>query len=110
MKVHCEAEVFIRQLDKRGEPMTIRQIVRSGAMDSREASNAAQYASRHGAIKRVVVPETACAERRRYGLTGLTLPLRDENGSMTFEALLAAWNIPCGPPPRGRKSATNSEE
>jgi hypothetical protein len=108
MKIHHHAEILIRRLRKRGEPMTIRQIVRSGAMDSREASNAAQYALRHGAIKRVVVPGAAYAERRRYGLTGLTLPLRDESRGMSFDALLAAWNIPCGPP-RGSNSAPDSE-
>lgn len=95
-KTRRNAERLVSYLEA-NETTTVSAIVRERTMNSREASDALQYAIRHGAITREKHPGAAPDERVTYRLTGQ--PLRaTEAPSFSFDALLSAWGLCRNPP------------
>lgn len=75
---------------------TVSAIVHDRLMNSREASEALQYAIRHGVIARDKHPGAAPDARVTYRLTGQPLAAT-KDPSFSFDALLTAWGIACRP-------------
>ena len=98
MKVHHNAEKLCAWIRQHGAA-TVRQIAASGTLNSRAASDAVQYAVRHGVLERVRRSEATPSERVQYRLTGRELPvLKSGPPAPSFDALLCAWGIPQKPP------------
>jgi hypothetical protein len=74
------------------ESVTVSAIVRERLMNSRESSEALQYAIRHGVVAREKHPGAAPDERVTYRLTGQPLTAI-KKPSFSFDALLSAWGL-----------------
>lgn len=98
MKVHQNAEKLCAWIRQHGAA-TVRQIAASGTLNSRAASDAVQYAVRHGVVERVKPSGATPSEGVQYTLTGRELPvLKSGPPAPSFDALLCAWGIPQNPP------------
>ncbi|MFX1767717.1 MULTISPECIES: hypothetical protein [Paraburkholderia] len=98
MKVHHNAEKLCAWMRQYGAA-TVKQIAASGTLNSRAASDAVQYAVRHGVLERVKQSGATPSERVQYQLTGRELPvLKSGPTAPSFDALLCAWGIPQKPP------------
>lgn len=95
MKVHASALTLLGWLAQR-ESASVSEIVATGLMNSREASDVIRYAIRHGAAVRVTAGARGLA---RYRSTGAALPEpRAGIAAPCFEGLLSAWGIAQEPP------------
>ncbi|WP_321820853.1 MULTISPECIES: hypothetical protein [unclassified Burkholderia] len=93
MSTRANAEALLAWLRDR-ESATAGEIVESGLMKSRTASDAIQYAVRSGALERVVRAGAIAKEQMRYRATGVALPVpRTHVVLPSFDGLLEAWGI-----------------
>lgn len=93
MSTHANAEALLSWLRERPDA-TVSDIVASGMMNSRTASDAVQYAVRNGALERIVRSGASARERVRYRATGIALPApRTGAASPSFDNLLEAWGM-----------------
>ena len=98
MSTHENAEILLAWFRERASA-TVSEIVASGLMKSRTASDAVQYALRNGALERIVRSGASAKERVHYRATGISLPaLRTQTGQLSFDSLLTAWGIVLVPP------------
>ncbi|WP_321949339.1 hypothetical protein [Paraburkholderia sp. J10-1] len=98
MSTHENAEVLLAWFRERASA-TVSEIVASGLMKSRTASDAVQYALRNGALERIVRSGASAKERVHYRTTGIALPApRTQAGKPSFDGLLTAWGIVLEPP------------
>jgi len=98
MSTHGNAEMLLAWFRERSSA-TVSEIVASGLMKSRTASDAVQYALRNGALERIVRSGASAKERVHYRATGISLPApRTQTGQMSFDGLLTAWGIVLDPP------------
>jgi len=98
MSTRENAEVLLAWFRQRSSA-TVSDIVASGLMKSRRASDAVQYALRNGALERIVRTGASAKERVHYRATGITLPVpRTQTGQPSFDGLLTAWGIVLEPP------------
>lgn len=99
MKTHDDAQKLLDWLagqEREGQPparATVRQIAASGVITSRAASDAVQYALRHGSLRPVKRPGAAPNERVAYELTGTRLPAVKKAAVPDFGGLLSAFGI-----------------
>jgi hypothetical protein len=97
MSTHDNAQALLSWLRERTSA-TVSEIVASGLLKSRTASNAIQYAVRNGALEREVRSGTSAKERVRYRATGTALPEpRALVPQPSFDGLLEAWGIALEP-------------
>ena len=93
MSTHENAEILLAWIRERSGA-TVSEIVASGLMKSRTASDAIQYAVRSGALERVVRVGATAKERMQYRATGVALPTpRISVVVPSFDGLLEAWGI-----------------
>uniref|UniRef100_UPI002AB673F9 hypothetical protein n=1 Tax=Paraburkholderia sp. J8-2 TaxID=2805440 RepID=UPI002AB673F9 len=98
MSTHENAEVLLSWFRERSRA-TVSEVVASGLMKSRTASDAVKYALRNGALERVVRSGASAKERVQYRATGIALPApRTQAGQPSFEGLLTAWGMVLEPP------------
>lgn len=98
MSTHAKAEILLAWLRERGDA-TVGEMTAAGLMSSRVASDAVQYAVRHGALRRIVRRGASAKERMRYQVTGIALPVPRTNIQPCFDGLLNAWGIALEPLP-----------
>ncbi|PVX85558.1 hypothetical protein C7402_103135 [Paraburkholderia unamae] len=92
------AETIVAWLRERPSA-TVNDIVASGLMSSRSASDAVQYAVRCGALARDVRRGASVKDRVQYRTTGIALPaVRLRGAEPCFDGLLQAWGIVLNPP------------
>jgi hypothetical protein len=98
MSAQENAELLLAWFRERSSA-TVSEIVASGLMKPRTASDAVQYALRNGALERIVRSGASAKDRVHYRATGVALPAsRTQAGRPSFECLLAAWGIAVEPP------------
>ncbi|NPT62458.1 hypothetical protein [Paraburkholderia elongata] len=98
MKAHSNAQKLVDWL-RENQPATVAQVAATGMMNSRDASDAVQYATRHGVLERIKRPGASASERVQYRLTGHALPaLKSAPVAPSFDGLLLAWGIARTPP------------
>ena len=98
MSMHENAEVLLAWFRERASA-TVSEIVASGLMKSRTASDAVQYALRNGALERIVRSGASAGDRVHDRATGVALPApRAQSGQPSFDGLLTAWGIVLEPP------------
>jgi hypothetical protein len=98
MSTHAKAELLLEWLRERSDA-TVGEIANAGLMNSRTASDAVQYAVRHGALQRIVRRGVSAKERVRYRVTGVALPVPRTGVQPCFDGLLSAWGIALEPLP-----------
>ncbi|WP_233874700.1 hypothetical protein [Paraburkholderia adhaesiva] len=98
MSTHAKAELLLEWLRERTDA-TVGEITAASLMSSRTASDAVQYAVRHGALKRIVRRGASAKERVRYQITGVALPVSHTSAQPCFDGLLNAWGIALEPLP-----------
>jgi hypothetical protein len=98
MSTHAKAEILLEWLRERNDA-TVGEIAGAGLMNSRTASDAVQYAVRHGALQRIVRRGVSAKERVRYRVTGVALPVPRTGVQPCFDGLLSAWGITLEPQP-----------
>lgn len=98
MKAHSNAQKLVGWL-RQYQAATVAQVAATGMMNSRDASDAVQYATRHGVLERINRPGASASERVQYRLTGHALPvLKTSPAAPSFDGLLLAWGIARTPP------------
>jgi hypothetical protein len=98
MKAHTNAQKLIDWL-RQYQPATVAQVAAAGVRNSRDASDAVQYATRHGVLERIKRPGASASERVQYRLTGHALPVLNATpAAPSFDGLLLAWGIARTPP------------
>jgi hypothetical protein len=95
--VHENAEALLAWMRERSHA-TVADIVASGLMASRTASDVVQYACRCGALARDVRKGASARDRISYRVTGVALPAPRAPSVPTFDCLLSAWGIALDPP------------
>lgn len=93
MKTVDNVHTLVRWLSEH-QPATVAHVVAVCLRDSRDASNAIQWAMRHGVLEKVKRP----GSRVHYLLTGKALPINKPNLAPSFDELLQAWGIALKPP------------
>jgi hypothetical protein len=76
---------------------TVSEVVASGLMKSRTASDAIQYAVRNGALERVFRSSASAKQRVQYRATEIPLPAPQTQIGPSFDGLLEAWGITLEP-------------
>ncbi|MDR8092960.1 hypothetical protein KPB05_36495 [Burkholderia gladioli] len=98
MKAHVNASKIVSWLLTH-QSATVSQIAASGFMSAKDATDAFAYGVRHKVFERVRQASAGTYDRFAYKLTGKELPtLQPASIGPSFDALLAAWNIPAVPP------------
>lgn len=98
MKTHDDAQKLLNWLagqavEGQVAVATVKQMAAAGVITSRAASDAVQYALRHGALIAVKRPGAAPAERVAYQATGIRLPSIRKAAVPDFDGLLSAFGI-----------------
>lgn len=97
MSTHANAEALLAWIRERPDA-SVSDIVASGTMNSRTASDAVQYALRNGALERIVRAGARARERVRYRATGIALrATKTAAASASFDGLLEAWGMALEP-------------
>jgi hypothetical protein len=96
--VRGNAEILIRYLEGH-QPAPVESLVQDGVMNRAAATEALQYALRHGAIERVQSSAGCFEAISRYSLTGHALRREGKELRVVFDALLGAWGMALEPPP-----------
>lgn len=109
MKAHRNTETLVDWL-RQHQPATVAKITVSGLMNSRDASDAVQYAARHGILERIRRPGASATERVQHRLTGQQLPvLKAAPAVPSFDSLLQAWGVARTPPRRVAQTSRKLE-
>lgn len=101
MKAHTNAKKLIPWL--RGhQPATVRQIIASGILNTRDARAALEYGVSRAAIERIRGPAARGGVHVQYRVTGQPLPALNERpaapAAPSFDGLLSAWDMASTPP------------
>jgi hypothetical protein len=108
MSTHAKAELLVEWLREHSDA-SVGEISAAGLMNSRTASDAVQYAVRHGALERIVRRGVSAKERVRYRVTGVALPVPRTGAQPCFNGLLNAWGIALEPLPLASTEARRHE-
>jgi hypothetical protein len=96
MSTHANAQELLAWIRGRTSA-TLSEVVASGLMKSRTASDAIQYAVRNGALERVFRSGASAKQRVQYRMTGIPLPVPQTQIGPSFDGLLEAWGITLEP-------------
>jgi hypothetical protein len=96
MSTHANAQELLAWIRERASA-TVGEVVASGLMKLRTASDAIQYAVRNGALERVVRSGASAKQRVQHRATGIPLPSPRTQIISSFDRLLEAWGTTLEP-------------